>query len=96
MDILIPIIAIISLFFVPITGVMMILVSRYAVMPMVETLSAALRESRQPDAASLIQIHALADQVEDLTEELRRLQAGQEFDRKLREIGSDEEPAGEA
>ena len=30
---------------------MLILVSRYALEPMVETLSQALRDSRQPDAA---------------------------------------------
>ena len=93
MEILIPIIAIISLFFVPITGVMLILVSRYALKPMVETLSAALRDSRQPDVASLMRIHALTDQIEELTEEVRRLQAGQEFDRLL-EVGSETEREG--
>ena len=83
MDVLIPIIAIISIFFVPITGLMLILVSRYARTPRVEPLSQALRDSRQPDAASLIQIQALTDQVEALSDEVRRLQEFREFDRKL-------------
>ena len=88
MDVLIPIIAIISLFFVPITGLMLILVSRYALTPMVETLSAALRDSRQPDAASLIQIQALSDQLDELSDEVRRLKGGHDFDRQLLDSGS--------
>ena len=83
MDVLIPILAILSIFFVPITGVMLILVSRYALKPLVETLSQALRDSRQPDAASLIQIQALTEQVEALSDEVRRLQEFQDFDRRL-------------
>jgi hypothetical protein len=90
MDVLIPIIAIISIFFVPITGLMLILVSRFALKPMVETLSAALRDSRQPDAASLIQIQALTEQIDDLTEEVRRLQTAHDFDRQLLASGSEE------
>lgn len=83
MDILIPIIAIISIFFVPITGLMLILVSRFALKPMVETLSQALRDSRQPDAASLIQIQELTERLYDLTDEVKKLQEAQDFDRKL-------------
>lgn len=83
MDILIPILAIFSIFFVPITGLMMILVSRFALTPMVETLSQALRDSRQPDPGSLLQIQELTDRVFDLTEEVRRLQETQDFDRRL-------------
>lgn len=83
MDILIPIIAIISTIFIPVTGVMLILVSRYALKPMVETLSQALRDSRQPDPAGMLQIQELTERVFDLTEEVRRLQEAQEFDRKL-------------
>ena len=93
MDVLVPIIAIISVIFVPVTGLMAILVSRYALKPMVETLSAALRDSRHPDAASLIQIQALAEQIEELTEEVRQLRAGQEFDRQLLAPGADAEGA---
>lgn len=83
MDILIPIIAIISTIFIPVTGVMLILVSRFALKPMVETLSQALRDSRQPDPAGMLQIQELTDRVFDLTEEVRRLQEAQDFDRKL-------------
>jgi hypothetical protein len=95
MDVLIPILAIFSIFFVPITGVMLILVSKYALKPMVETLSQALRDSRQPDPASLVQIQDLMDQVETLTAEVRRLQEVQEFDRKLLATGERRESGGE-
>jgi hypothetical protein len=83
MDVLIPIIAIISIFFVPITGVMLILVSRFALKPMVETLSQALRDSRQPDPDSVRRIEALTDQVEALTNEVRGLRELSDFDRQL-------------
>ena len=95
MDVLIPILAIFSIFFVPITGVMLILVSKYALKPMVETLSQALRDSRQPDAASMVQIQELMDQVETLTTEVRRLQEVQEFDRKLLATGEPSDRGGE-
>ena len=94
MEILIPIIAIISIFFVPITGLMLILVSRYALTPMVETLSQALRESRQPDAASVLQIQSLMDQVEMLTDEVRTLRELNDFDRQL--LGAPDDPAGDS
>ncbi|MBT8335191.1 MAG: hypothetical protein KJO11_01215 [Gemmatimonadetes bacterium] len=83
MDILIPIIAIISIFFVPITGLMLILVSRFALKPLVETLSQALRDSRGPDTAALLQIQGLMDQVEALTDEVRTLREFNDFDRAL-------------
>ena len=83
MDILIPIIAIISIFFVPITGLMLILVSRFALKPLVETLSQALRDSRGPDTAALLQIQGLTDQVEALTDEVRTLREFNDFDRQL-------------
>jgi signal transduction histidine kinase len=85
MDLLIPIIIMISIFLIPATGLMMILVSRFALKPLVETLSRALRESRQPDAASLAQIHELTERLYDLTEEVRRLQEARDFDRELLE-----------
>ncbi|HSM03820.1 MAG TPA: hypothetical protein VK858_04335 [Longimicrobiales bacterium] len=95
MEVLIPILAIFSIFFVPITGVMLILVSKYALKPMVETLSQALRDSRQPDPASLLQMQDLADQVETLTVEVRRLQELQDFDRKLLATGERAEGGAE-
>jgi len=95
MDVLIPIIALISIFLVPITGVMLILVSRYALKPMVETLALALKESRQGEGASLMQVQELSDQVEALTEEVRRLQSMQDFDRQLLGAGPDAEQVGD-
>ncbi len=92
MDVLIPIIAIISTIFIPVTGLMLILVSRFALKPLVETLSAALRESKQHDGLSPAQVNALVEQVEDLTAEVRRLRSAQEFDRQL--MTSASEPSG--
>lgn len=83
MDVLIPIIAIISTIFIPVTGLMLILVSRFALKPLVETLSAALRESKQSEGLAPHQVRALAEQVEELTAEVRRLQSIQDFDRQL-------------
>jgi hypothetical protein len=83
MDILVPIVAIISAVFIPVTGLMLILVSRFALKPLVETLSEALRESKQTDAPAPHQVRALAEQVEELTAEVRRLQSIQDFDRQL-------------
>ena len=85
----IPIIAIVSIFLVPITGVMLILVSRFALKPMVETLSEALRDSRQSEGISPWQFQELTEQIETLTAEVKRLQEAQEFDREL--LGSGEE-----
>ena len=97
MDLLIPIIIMISIFLIPATGLMMILVSRFALKPLVETLSQALRESREPDAASLAQIHELTERLYDLTEEVRRLQEARDFDRQLLEgRGVDEGDEGAA
>lgn len=92
MDVLIPIIAIISTIFIPVTGLMLILVSRFALKPLVETLSAALRESKQTDGIGAPQVHALMEQVEELTAEVRRLQSAQEFDRQLLASATDRPP----
>lgn len=84
MDVLIPIIAIISLFLIPITGAMLILVSRFALRPLVETLASAVRESQEGMRGSArLQIQELTEQVESLTAEVKRLQEAQEFDRQL-------------
>lgn len=83
MEILIPIIAIVSSVLIPVTGLMLILVSRFALKPLVETLSAALRESKEQSGLGPTQVRALIEQVEDLTAEVRRLQALQDFDRQL-------------
>ena len=95
MEVLIPIIAIISTIFIPVTGVMLILVSKYALKPLVETLSAALRESKQTAGLSPNQVNALMEQIEDLSAEVRRLQSLQDFDRQLL-ASTSEPPAGGA
>jgi len=93
LDILIPLLAIFSVIFVPITGVMIILTTRFAFKPLAETIAKALRESGYggPGAvpASTEQIRLLAAQVEALTEEVRQLKDVREFDQKL--LGSKEE-----
>ncbi len=89
MEILVPIIAIISAVFIPVTGIMLILVSKYALRPLVETLSAALRESKQTAGLSPNQVNALMEQIEDLSAEVRRLRSLQDFDRQLAATTSD-------
>jgi hypothetical protein len=96
MDVLIPIIAIISTIFIPVTGLMLILVSRYALKPLVETLASALRESKQAEWLGPNQVRALTEQVEDLTAEVRRLQSLQDFDRQLLGTTTSVPPAGGA
>jgi hypothetical protein len=84
MEILIPLLAIFSLFLVPIGGLMLILTTRFAFKPLVETLSKALRESGHGRAGlEPWQIQELTDQVESLREEVRQLREAQDFDRKL-------------
>lgn len=76
--------AVFSIFFVPITGLMLILTTRFAFKPLVETLAKALRDSGH----SLPYEHSfpnqdLALQVEALRQEIKALRAEQDFDRKL-------------
>jgi len=81
---LIGLIAVLSIFFVPITGLMIILTTRYAFKPLVETLAKALRESGyacSPERLSFEQ--DLAEQFELLRDEVRRLGEAQEFDKQL-------------
>jgi hypothetical protein len=85
-EILIPLLAVFSIFFIPITGLMLILTTRFALKPLVETLARALRESGHvpsPDLASHVRM--LSDQVESLAEEVHQLREAQEFDRRLLE-----------
>ncbi|HEX9885150.1 MAG TPA: hypothetical protein VGA70_01610 [Longimicrobiales bacterium] len=90
MEYMIPLLAIFSAVFVPTVGVMLILVSRFALKPLVETLSLALRESQQgkPGSAKW-QIQELTEQLEALTAEVRRLQEAQDFDRQLLASGGE-------
>lgn len=83
---LIGLVAVFSIFFVPITGLMLILTTRFAFRPLVETLAKALRESgypRTPERLSPDQ--DLVEQIELLRVEVRQLRDAQEFDKKLLE-----------
>ncbi|MGW8266618.1 MAG: hypothetical protein ACWGSQ_09640 [Longimicrobiales bacterium] len=90
-EVLIPLLAVFSIFFIPITGLMFILTTRFALKPLVETLARALRESGQSSAPdTLVQLQGLTEQVESLAGEVQRLREAQEFDRKLLEAKSDQ------
>ena len=63
---------------------MVILTTKFAFKPLVETLAKALRESGQgTQDTSNWQLQELTEQVLALTEEVRQLKDVQEFDRKL-------------
>ena len=93
LDVLIPLLAIFSVIFVPVTGLMIILTSRFALKPLVETLATALKESGYAGpGAPGEELRSLAEQIEALTEEVRQLKEVSEFDRKLLhpgEVGPD-------
>ena len=85
-EILIPLLAVFSIFFIPITGLTFILTTRFALKPLVETLARALRESGHGSSPEMVNhLQALSEQVESLANEVQRLRDGQEFDRKLLE-----------
>jgi hypothetical protein len=78
--------AVFSIFFVPITGLMLILTTRFAFKPLVESLAKALRESGHTQEAERFSPNQeLTLQVELLRDEVRRLKEVQEFDKKLLE-----------
>lgn len=91
MEALIPLLAVFSIFFIPIAGLMLILTSKYALKPLVETLAKALRESGQgaTDPPSW-QMQELTEQIQALTEEVRQLKEIGDFNRKL--LGSESSP----
>jgi len=83
-EILIPLLAVFSIFFIPITGLMFILTTKFALKPLVETLARALRDSGHGSQSDLLpHIQALTEQVESLGSEVQQLRDAQEFDRKL-------------
>lgn len=87
-EVLIPLLAVFSIFFVPIVGVMLILVSKFALAPLVETLSKALRESGyQGPGGDPKQLAELTEQVQMLTDEVEKLRELRTFDQQL--LGSD-------
>ena len=85
LEVLIPLLAIFSVIFIPVTGLMIILTSRYALRPLVETLAKALRESGYAGMGgpNPEQLQLLAEQIETLTHEVRQLKEASDFDRKL-------------
>lgn len=82
-EVLVPLLAIFSIFFIPITGLMIILTSRFALKPLAETLAKALRESGYAAGGSPQEIQALSAQIEALTDEVRLLKEVSDFDRQL-------------
>jgi len=90
-ELIIPLFAIFCIFFIPITGIMLILTTRFALKPFVETLSGALRESKHGSSPELVShLQALSEQVESLGNEVQQLRDAQEFDRKLLEAKTEE------
>jgi hypothetical protein len=85
-EVLIPLFAIFSVLLVPILGITVILTTRFALKPLAETIAAALRESgySNPRGPSH-ELRELAEQVQTLSEEVRRLGEAQAFDRQLLE-----------
>ncbi len=88
MEVLIPLLAVFSIFFIPIASLMLILTTKFAFKPLVETLAKALRESGQgAQDTPHWELQELTEQVLALTEEVRQLKEVQEFDKKL--LGSE-------
>lgn len=84
LEMLIPLFAIFSLFFIPITGVMLILVSKFAFRPLAETIARALRESGQGgQSGGRRKSRELHEQVHLLAGEVLQLKEAHEFERKL-------------
>jgi hypothetical protein len=83
-EVLIPLLAIVSVLLVPILGLTVILTTRFALKPLAETIASALRDSGYPSGQnSDMQIANLSDQVQRLAEEVHKLREAQDFDRKL-------------
>ena len=83
-EILIPLLAIVSIFFIPILGGTIILTTRFALKPLAETIASALRDSgHSPGGERTHQLRDLTEQVQALSEEVQRLREAQEFDRRL-------------
>jgi hypothetical protein len=84
LEVLIPLLAVFSIFFVPMVGIMVILTSKYALTPLVETLAKALKESGYSGPhGSPEQLEALTEQIHALTDEVRLLKEVTDFDQKL-------------
>lgn len=83
-EVLIPLLAVFSIFFIPIAGLTFILTTRFALKPLVETLARALRESGQGGSPELyLRVQELTDTVEALRSEVRSLREVRDFDKEL-------------
>ena len=83
---LVGLLAVFSILFVPMTGLMLILTTRFAFKPLVETLARALRESGHIGGGETsISNQFLLEELESLREEVRELRTIREFDKKLLE-----------
>jgi hypothetical protein len=82
---LIPLMGIL-LVMIPVAGITLTLTIRYALTPLVEKLAKALRESGMGGSSETdLRVADLEEQVQALVSEVRRLNEGQAFDRKLLE-----------
>ncbi|MCG6986779.1 MAG: hypothetical protein LJF06_01130 [Gemmatimonadetes bacterium] len=84
LEFLVPIFGILIVL-VPITGLTVVFTSKYATKSVVEVLAQLRRgESASATTAELeARVHDLTEQVEVLSEEVRRLRAAQDFDHQL-------------
>ena len=95
-EVLIPLLAIFSIFFIPIAGLTFVLTTRYALKPLVETLTKALQESGQGGSPEMhLRFQELTETLEALSGEVRALKEVQDFDRKLLEPSDGGADAGE-
>ena len=92
-EVLVPLLAIFSVLLVPILGLTLIFTTRFALKPLAETLAAALRDSGWGGSpVSERQLVDLTEQVQALSDEVRRLREAQDFDRKL--LGAADDRSG--
>lgn len=76
----------ILLVMIPVAGITMILTIRLALAPLVEKLATALRETGAGGSGETdLRVADLEEQIQVLVSEVRRLNEGQEFERKLLE-----------
>lgn len=85
------IIGVIAIFLLPMIALTIILTTRMALKPLVETLAKALRDSGLTTSSDLAsEVTRLSEQVEALTDHVHRLDEAQQFDRKLLEAPTEE------
>lgn len=91
---LIPIMGIL-LVMIPVAGVTLALTLRYAIKPFVETIVGAIKdvgETQRMVASGGADVH---QELEEMREQIRRLEAGSNFDRTLLALGENPESSHE-